>query len=120
MYVTVDFIDIGIAKLYGKINHKMKNSCPQWDSIPVPPAYYTYALSIALWFPTVRHNRRGGVEETGWTVDKKIRVRFPVNPRRMWASDVKEIKDIFGRPVARVGCPAEGKIWKLDNCPVTI
>ena len=28
-------------------NYKMKNSCPQWDSNPVPSAYEASALTIA-------------------------------------------------------------------------
>ena len=29
--------------------------------------------------------RRGGVEVAGWTLDRKIRVRFPAYPHRVWA-----------------------------------
>ena len=29
--------------------------------------------------------RRGGAEVAGWTLDRKIRVRFPANPHRVWA-----------------------------------
>ena len=28
--------------------------------------------------------RRGGVEVAGWTLDRKIRVRFPAYPHRVW------------------------------------
>ena len=45
--------------------------------------------------------RRGGTEVAGWTLDRKIRVRFPAYPHRVWA-DGKEVKDVFGRPGARV------------------
>ena len=30
--------------------------------------------------------RRGGIEVAGWTVDRKIRVRFPAYPHRVWAT----------------------------------
>ena len=29
--------------------------------------------------------RRGGAEVAGWTLDRKIRVRFPAYPHRVWA-----------------------------------
>ena len=31
------------------------------------------------------HARRGGAEVVGWTLDRKIRVRFPAYPHRLWA-----------------------------------
>ena len=46
--------------------------------------------------------RHGGAEVADWTLDRKIRVRFPAYPHRVWASDGKEVKDVFGRPGARV------------------
>ena len=49
MYVTVDFICNCTVALYGTRNNrdsKMKNSCPQWDSISGPLARQIDALSI--------------------------------------------------------------------------
>ena len=72
--------------------------------------------------------RRGGVEVAGWTVDRKTRVRFPHTLTACGPSDGKEVKDVFGRPGARVGvgsvclrpladhgvgCPAAGQ--NLEN-----
>ena len=42
--------------------------------------------------------RRGGAEVADWTLDRKIRIRFPA----CGPSDGKEVKDVFGRPGARV------------------
>ena len=51
--------------------------------------------------------RRGGAEVAGWTVDRKIRVRFPAYPHLVWVLTYgKEVKDVFGRPGARVGVGA--------------
>ena len=38
VYVMVDFICMGLLDLWGalKENYKMKNSCQQWESNPVP------------------------------------------------------------------------------------
>ena len=38
--------------------------------------YSFFSLNIA---------RRGGTEVAGWTLDRKIRVRFPAYPHRVWA-----------------------------------
>ena len=50
VYVTVDFICIGWFEREPREeseNYKMKNSCSQWDLIPVPLVFLTDALSIA-------------------------------------------------------------------------
>ena len=49
-YVMVDFISMGLFDLFETRteNHKMKNSCPQWDSNPGPSAYEANALSVKL------------------------------------------------------------------------
>ena len=80
--------------------------------------------------------RRGGAEVAGWTLDRKIRVRLlPLTLTACGPSDGKEVKDVFGRPGARVevgsarlrplaahgvGARQQVKIWKLDICPITI
>ena len=46
--------------------------------------------------------RRGGAEVAGLTLDRKIRVLFPAYLTTCGPSDGKEVKDLFGRPGARV------------------
>ena len=48
-YIIVDFICIGLLDLFGARaeNFKMKNSCPQLDSNPVPFAYDANSLGVA-------------------------------------------------------------------------
>ena len=50
--------------------------------------FESHTLNVAI-------TRLGGDEVAGWTLDRKIRVRFPAYPHR-------EVKDVFGRPGARV------------------
>ena len=47
--------------------------------------------------------RRGGAEESGWTLDRKIRVRFPAYPYRVWALWLQSRLKTSGGPGARVG-----------------
>ena len=50
--------------------------------------------------------RCGGVEVAGCTVDRTIRVWIPAYPHRVrWPSDTcsNEVKDVSGRPSARIG-----------------
>ena len=42
---------------------------------------YVTRIENALWKPA----RRGGAEVVGWTLDRKIWVRFPAYPHRVWA-----------------------------------
>ena len=43
-------------------------------------------LLIILFYPYIGGlARRGGAELVGWTLDRKIRVRFPAYPHRVWA-----------------------------------
>ena len=79
--------------------------------------------------------RRSGAEVAGWTLDRRIRVRFPAYPHRVWALWWQGGK----RRLLTSRCPCRGrlgtlktlaahgvgarhqvKIWKLDTCPVTI
>ena len=49
---TVYFICVGIVELWStrsKQNYKIKKSCPQWDSNPVPSAKGADALTIVLY-----------------------------------------------------------------------
>ena len=54
---------------------------------------------------------RGGVELAGRTVDWTIRVLYPAYPHPYG----KEVKDVFGRPGARLG----GRLdtLKITSCP---
>ena len=65
------------------------------------PAVIIYTSFIVI-ETDVNVARRDGAEVAGWTLDRKIRVRFPAYPHRMWAPDGKEVKDVFGRPGAHV------------------
>ena len=44
------------------------------------PTFFRLILLILL-----PNTSRGGTEVAGWTVDRKIRVRFPAYPHRVWA-----------------------------------
>ena len=47
---------------------------------------------------------RGGVEVAGWTLDREIRVRFPVHTLTACGpSNGKGVKDLFRRLGVRVG-----------------
>ena len=54
---------------------------------------------------TVVPARRGGAEVAGWTLDRKIRVRFPAYPHRVWALWWQGGK----RRLRTCGCPAAGQ-----------
>ena len=43
-----DMVAFGLLDLWWIEKHKMKNSCPQWDSNPGPSAYEANALSVEL------------------------------------------------------------------------
>ena len=58
--------------------------------------------------------RRGGAEVAGWTLDRKIRVRSPLTLTACGPSNGKEVKDVFGRPGARVEV---GYTLKTPSCP---
>ena len=62
---------------------------------------------------TVRHGH-GGVEVEGWTVDREILVDSRYDLMACGPSDGKEVKDVFGRPGARVG-ERVGTL-KTSNC----
>ena len=88
-----------------------------------------FSLNLRWLFPIWYNDaaRRGGAEVVGWTLDRKIRVRFPAYPHRVWALWWQGGKRCRGRlgtlktPSCPLrGCPEAGQIWKLDICPVTI
>ena len=59
--------------------------------------------------------RRGGAEVTGLTLDRKIRVRFPAYPHRVWALWWQGGK----RRLRTFRCPCRGRLGtlKTPSCP---
>ena len=59
--------------------------------------------------------RRGGAEVAGWTLDRKIRVRFPAYPHRVWAFWWQGGK----RRLRTSRCPCRGRLGtlKTPSCP---
>ena len=59
--------------------------------------------------------RRGGAEVAGWTLDRKIRVRFPAYPHRVWALWWQGGK----RRLRTSRCPCRGRLGtlKTPSCP---
>ena len=66
MYITVQFL---FALCYATIMFHL---------------YFHFIIFVVL-FPITVFARRDGAEEAGWTLDRKIRVRFPAYPHRVWA-----------------------------------
>ena len=58
---------------------------------------------------------RGGAEVAGWTLDRKIRVRFPAYPHRLWALWWQGGK----RRLRTSRCPCRGRLGtlKTPSCP---
>ena len=53
--------------------YKMNIYCPQWDSIPVLPAYQTDALSIVIWIKLVgKHLKVNYMHISYYNVFKQI------------------------------------------------
>ena len=59
--------------------------------------------------------RRGGAAVAGWTLDRKIRVRFPAYPQRVWALWWQGGK----RRLRTSRCPCRARLstLKTPNCP---
>ena len=59
--------------------------------------------------------RRGGAAVAGWTLDRKIRVRFPAYPHRVWALWWQGGK----RRPRTSRCPCQGRLGtlKTPSCP---
>ena len=59
--------------------------------------------------------RRCGAEVAGWTLDRKIRVRFPAYPHRVWALWWQGGK----RCLRTYRCPCRGRLGtlKTPSCP---
>ena len=55
--------------------------------------------------------RRGGAEVAGWTLDRKIRVRFPAYPHRVWALWWQGGK----RRLRTSRCPCRGRLGTLKT-----
>ena len=63
----------------------------------------------------VNEARRGGAEVAGWTLDRKIRVRFPAYPHGVWALWWQGGK----RRLRTSRCPCRGSLdtLKTPSCP---
>ena len=63
----------------------------------------------------LRLARRGGAEVAGWTLDRKIQVRFPAYPHRVWALWWQGGK----RRLRTSRCPCRGRLGtlKTPSCP---
>ena len=63
----------------------------------------------------MREARRGGAEVAGWTLDRKIRVRFPAYPHRVWALWWQGGK----RRLRKSRYPCRGRLGtlKTPSCP---
>ena len=70
-----------------------------------------------VYFNCILNNRarRSGAEVTGWTLDRKIRVRFPAYPHRVWALWWQGGK----RRLQTSRCPCRGRLGtlKTPSCP---
>ena len=66
-------------------------------------------------FPFNNVARRGGAEVAGWTLDRKIRVRFPAYPHCMWTLWWQRGK----RCLRTSRCPCRGRLGtlKTPSCP---
>ena len=69
-----------------------------------------YLIEYRIWIA-----RRGGAEVAGWTLDRKIRVRFPAYPHRVWALWWQGGK----RRLRTSRCPCRGRLGalKTPSCP---
>ena len=70
---------------------------------------------ISVIYVTAHRARRGGAEEADWTLDRKIRVRFPAYPHRVWALWWQGGK----RRLRTSRCPCRGRLGTLNtpSCP---
>ena len=86
--------------------------------------YTSYSCISLLYFCKLQYNkshsfitiaRRGGAEVAGWTLDRKIRVRFPTYPHRVWALWWQRGK----RRLRTSRCPCRGRLGtlKTPSCP---
>ena len=82
-------------------------------------AFFTSRLSQHIWdspwYTPANTARRGGTEVAGWTLDRKIRVRFPAYPHRVWALWWQGGKRRLRTP----RCPCRGRLGtpKTPSCP---
>ena len=89
--------------------------------------YLSVWLAFGLWKVVYSQNvmrvhlihnccvRRGGVEVAGWILDRKIRVRFPAYPHRVWTLWWQGGK----RRLRTSRCPCRGRLGtlKTPSCP---
>ena len=77
--------------------------------------HIVFVLSVCLSSTHPSAARHGGVEVAGWTLDRKIRVRFPAYPHGMWALWWQGGK----RRLRKSRCPCRGRLsmLKTPSCP---
>ena len=103
----------------------MKSACPyRCHKIVLRYIYYLCFLRIFITSKftakfcccsVVFIARRSGAEVAGWTLDRKIRVRFPAYPHRVWALWWQ-----WGKRRLRTSrCPCRGRLGtlKTPSCP---
>ena len=81
--------------------------CMVWETCILPSLEKPYAYMLQA--------RRGGAEVAGWTLDWKIRVRFPAYPHHVWALWWQGGK----RRLWTSRCPCRGRLdtLKTPSCP---
>ena len=85
-------------------------------SLPVHLYSYWFIAYNTIYFTrNATHDltwaRRGGADVAGWTLDRKIRVRFPAYPHRVWALWWQGGK----RRLRTSRCPCRGKLGTLKT-----
>ena len=116
--------------------HRVERIFPRLTGVPVWTSHFPRSFAVrgvtvlrvrvtvsavAFHYIYKRHKlqniqaRRGGAEVAGWTLDRKIRVRFPACPHRVWALWWQGGK----RRLRTSRCPCRGRLGtiKTPSCP---
>ena len=77
--------------------------------------FLKFRNTIYACFNMLEYARRGGAEVAGWSLDRKIRVRFPAYPHRVWALWWQGGK----RCLQTSRCPCRDRLGtlKTPSCP---
>ena len=102
-------------------NSSIVKITPTWNVLPTYSRNFPLAkitMFTVLWFINIiclSVARRGCAEVAGWTLDRKIRVRFPAYPHRVWALWWQGGK----RRLRTSRCPCRGSLstLKTPSCP---
>ena len=92
---------------FNNIREILTKLCPIWDK---------QLYSSLTYLAKHQHGaRRSGAEVAGWTLDRKIRVRFPAYTHRVWALWWQGGK----RRLQTSWCPCQGRLGtlKTPSCP---